>query len=268
VRVVEQKALAFVLVQGKEQLFQVQGEYKDAVIEALKKFNEGDLLTLEVMRETGRADSLKSVSVKTVSVSRWRRLFVLSASLLLFWGAMLVLVRTRFPKLLVGEDGRHSNSKFQINIWLGVVFGSYVAAVWLRLWACDNCFIAGIDIPDHLLMLSGISAVTFGAAKAITSAKIGANPKAKELAAGEKPSLVSNLTANDKGSTDLGDIQMLIIVLLAVVIYLLEVFKFLGTVQCFRVVSLPDVDTTLLTLFGLGQGAYLAKKAGGKAGES
>jgi hypothetical protein len=34
----------------------------------------------------------------------------------------------------------------------------------------------------------------------------------------------------------------------------------------FRTVTLPDVDSTVLAAFGLGQGAYLGKKLAGAAG--
>jgi len=79
---------------------------------------------------------------------------------------------------------------------------------------------------------------------------------------------LGNLVSSDQGNTDLGDVQMLIITLLAVGVYLALVFKSLGFIACIRSVTLPDVDTTLMSLFGLGQGAYLAKKAGGRVGES
>ncbi len=38
--------------------------------------------------------------------------------------------------------------------------------------------------------------------------------------------------------------------------------------QTRRIVSLPDIDTTVLAAFGLGQGAYLTKKAFGNAADS
>jgi hypothetical protein len=36
---------------------------------------------------------------------------------------------------------------------------------------------------------------------------------------------------------------------------------FLGVLEARASVSLPDVDGTVLAMFGVGQGAYLAKKA-------
>ena len=46
------------------------------------------------------------------------------------------------------------------------------------------------------------------------------------------------------------------------------IFNFFGTVSYAKVTNLPDVDTTLLAAFGLGQGAYLTKKAVGDVGTS
>jgi hypothetical protein len=61
---------------------------------------------------------------------------------------------------------------------------------------------------------------------------------------------------------------MLVVTFIAVATYLVLVFHFLGTIETAKAISLPDVDTTLLAAFGLGQGAYLAKKAAGNVGQS
>jgi hypothetical protein len=50
---------------------------------------------------------------------------------------------------------------------------------------------------------------------------------------------------------------------MAVTVYLVQVFCFLGSIELLTVVTIPDVDTTILALFGLGQGAYLTKKYAG-----
>jgi hypothetical protein len=73
---------------------------------------------------------------------------------------------------------------------------------------------------------------------------------------------------NDVGSFDFGDFQMLVVTLLAVTMYLMLIFHFLGSIEFTKALTLPDVDTTVLAAFGLGQGAYLAKKAAGNVGTS
>jgi len=73
---------------------------------------------------------------------------------------------------------------------------------------------------------------------------------------------------NDVGGFDFGDFQMIVVTLVAVGMYLMLIFHFLGSIEFLRTTSLPDVDTTILAGFGLDQGAYLAKKAGGNVGTS
>ena len=48
--------------------------------------------------------------------------------------------------------------------------------------------------------------------------------------------------------------------LLAAGVYLVQMLAFLQAVPLSASVSLPDVDSTLLSFFGIGQGAYLVKK--------
>jgi len=56
--------------------------------------------------------------------------------------------------------------------------------------------------------------------------------------------------------------------LLAIAVYFVLVFNFLGTMEKAMTVSLPDVNTTVLAAFGLGHGAYLTKKAVGAVSQS
>jgi len=77
----------------------------------------------------------------------------------------------------------------------------------------------------------------------------------------DNPNLLTDLVQNDEGAPDLGDFQMIAITLTAVVIYLTSTFNALASIPLQVHVSLPDVDTSLLAGFGIGQGAYLVKKA-------
>ena len=54
---------------------------------------------------------------------------------------------------------------------------------------------------------------------------------------------------------------MVLITLVAALTYVVQVFLFLRALDLSASVTLPDVDSTLLAAFGLGQGAYLMKKA-------
>lgn len=189
-------------------------------------------------------------------------------------------------KFIVGMDNRYSNSKFQVALWFWIVISTYMATVVFRVWtgAGNLDFLAGVSIPQNLLVLSGLSALTYGGAKAITTAKANAamnpaapGPGAAAPAANLDPKhalqpgqerLLRDLVQNDVGGFDFGDFQMLVVTLLAVVMYLMLVYHFLSSPDPNKMVKLPDVDTTILATFGLGQGAYLAKKAAGNVGTS
>jgi hypothetical protein len=121
------------------------------------------------------------------------------------------------------------------------------------------------------LALSGISGLTFAGAKGITANKA-ANPPPVALNAvvpnGKRNNIkaattsLADLLKDDNGNYDFGDFQMLIMTLIAVTSYTIIAYHFLGVLEARASVSLPDVDGTVLAMFGVGQGAYLAKKAG------
>jgi hypothetical protein len=155
-----------------------------------------------------------------------------------------------------------------------------------------------VNIPNNLLLLSGMSALTFAGAKGITASKVAAQgpkpPAAKpnffldlthndgapavpaqptvpaQPAVGNQPAVAAQAAVPDQPAGppqfDFGDFQMLIITLIAVGTYIVLAFTFFGTIEYSKIINLPDVDTTLLATFGLGQGAYLAKKAVGNPG--
>lgn len=135
----------------------------------------------------------------------------LQLGLLLAKGKVLDLIRGD------GDDRRYSNSKFQVVTWFSVVIVTYSATVVLR-WLRLGADLMWVNIPTHLLMLSGLSAFTFGAAKGITTSKIeSAKAAGNENAKSTKSSgLVQDLTTNDQDKLDLGDFQMLVITLVTV----------------------------------------------------
>lgn len=174
-------------------------------------------------------------------------------------------------KLVIGEDGHYSNSKLQIALWFGVLISTYVASFILRATTSQHELLGLITIPKNLLLLSGMSALTFAGAKGITTAKVQAavnsgivNPKPVT----NNPRFLSDLTHNDRNQLDFGDFQMLIVTLMAIVTYVVIIFHFLGTLEMRATLALPDVDSTVLAAFGLGQGAYLTKKAVGNVGDT
>jgi len=206
---------------------------------------------------------------------------------------LLTLIFSGFKptQLIISEDNRYSNSRFQMALWFFVLIATYIAALWLRIWVAGWDFIGGVNIPQNLLLLSGMSALTFAGAKGITAGKTAAPGAAGKKAPAAAPNFFLDLTHNDgipavaaqpavagqpavaaqaavPPQFDFGDFQMLVITLIAVATYIVLIFNFLGTIEYSKVVTLPDVDTTLLAAFGLGQGAYLTKKAVGDVGQT
>jgi len=213
---------------------------------------------------------LQGITVTAKAVDKGDRITALSCALLACLLLSTLLTWWRPLKLLIGEDNRYSNSKIQMAVWFCLVIATYLAVVSLRVRELGWDFLGGINIPTNLLLLSGMSALTFAGAKGITTAKIDAaaeqgktDPKPPGT-----PEFFKNLLQNDAGHFDLGDFQMLVVTLLAVGMYAVTVFHALEIIQVSPTTLLPDVDTTILASFGLGHGAYLTKKAAGNAGTS
>jgi hypothetical protein len=272
----------------------------DSVVkDQLKALHKGDHLQVIYAIDTAKCqNTLKTFAVDRLQTCAGIWAMLGSAAICLFLYCLLSGFKPH--ELIIGEDNRYSNSKFQIALWFFVLIATYIATLWLRVWSAGWDFVGGVDIPKNLLLLSGMSAITFGGAKAITANKDGASTVKSRA---DKPRFLFDLTHNDgiiavpgqpavpaqpavgnqpavaaqpavpaqytvPPQFDFGDFQMLIITLIAVVTYLVLIFNSFGTVEYTKLVSLPDVDTTLLAAFGLGQGAYLAKKAVGNVGTS
>ncbi|MFM8524554.1 MAG: hypothetical protein ACKOCM_02895 [Cyanobacteriota bacterium] len=162
-------------------------------------------------------------------------------------------------EILKGMDGRLSNSKTQAAVWFFVLIVSYLVVTLLRVRSAGMTFLGGVSIPENLLYLSGFSVLTYGGAKAITQGQVNADPGAKPGALAGSVRLANYFT-DDADNVDFGDFQMTMITLFVFVIYVLQVFEFCGHIELARDIVLPDIDSTLLSLFGLSQSAYLFKK--------
>jgi hypothetical protein len=204
------------------------------------------------------------VSVETLPIRAWRRLLTLLCAALVVLTFGRAALGEDFGKLVVGLDGRISNSKTQLAIWFVTVMATYLATLWLRFCASGNLLLGAITIPSNLLLLSGMSVFSFAGAKAITQGKqaaLAAAGRTDDMKAPADHASLSDLVQDDYHNADFGDTQMLFVTLIAAITYLTQVFIYLGAIDLHSTVTLPDVDTTLLATFGLGQGAYLAKKA-------
>lgn len=223
----------------------------------LKQLKKGDLVWI-----TADGKALREIEIQKVAVSFLMRLVTVLVVMLAL-GALTWLLLGRgqpLSRFIVGRDNRYSKSKFQIAMWFATVLIVYLATFYLRWWASVPSLVGGIDIPQNLLLLSGISALSFATAKGITQRKEN-NPATAPKQAAAAPRFASDLVSDDSGQPDLGDFQMVMIVIIAVGVYIVQAFSFLSLLEMRSLVSLPDVDPTLLGIFGISHGAYLTKKA-------
>lgn len=258
----------------------------------LEDLRPGDLVTVEITDEPRSV--LKDIAAAhVIEASPRRRAMALLGAVAVLGLFALAGLRSDVPKLVLGKDGRYSNSKVQMAIWFAVLIVTYVAVIALRAWEGGVALLGGVNLPQNLLLLSGMSALTFAAAKGITMHTIDqakndarkearedklvpvatavkeAELKAKPMAGADGTSergLFANLVYDDKGDPDIGDFQMIVVTLLAVGVYFAQIFAFLGSMEKLSIVTIPDVDTTVLAAFGIGQAAYLTKKYAGKNG--
>lgn len=174
--------------------------------------------------------------------------------LVLLWIPYRILAGTWNPlRVICGTDGRPSTSKLQFWLWTIVVLFSYVALYAARVIS-NNLEVIN-EIPTNLLIAMGFSIVTATAAKGITVSFV----KSGELVKPPAPPQGSGLDQvlkEDDGSLDLSKIQMLAWTVIAIGVYLILVNRAIKSPPY----ALPNIDSALMVLMGLGQGAYLGKK--------
>jgi hypothetical protein len=198
-------------------------------------------------------------------------------------GLLLIVVTWASPSgpraFVVGLDGRLSNSHCQLALWSVTVFSSYLTLLLMRLWygwGQENWqdYLGGIAIPANVLAVSGLSALTFGGARAVTTQKnadaIAHNRRGLvrvRTKGNDGIPRLRDLFVNDDGDADIGDFQMILITAIAALLYGLKSYALLGRIELSPSVSMPDLDTSLLAGVGVGQGAYLVKKMASGVGK-
>ena len=212
-------------------------------------------------------------------VGAYQRILALGGSFITLLLLATLATRGNPLRFLIGLDNRYSNSQCQLVLWFGALAVIYVSAVVLRIVYLGWDFVGGVGATANVIALTGLSALSFGGAKVITTQK--SSPDAtscvtqnipgqllqQRKSVALSPNLLTDLFQNDRGDADFGDFQMILVTLAAVGVYLISCFVFLGDLWVEQSVTLPDIDTVLLSTFGVGQGAYLIKKAAMKPGE-
>jgi hypothetical protein len=164
-------------------------------------------------------------------------------------------VQKGYRLLIEGADRRRSTSKTQWLLWTVAVVFSYIA-----LWAA-RAFWGNLApstyLPANLLVSMGLSIGTMTAAKGITSGQVAKGLVQKPEADNRKEDQKKGgLFFDDDGVLDLSKIQMMLWTIIAIGVFVLRVVHQIQVGDS----KLPDIDTSLMVLMGLGQGAYLTKK--------
>ncbi|MBA3915647.1 MAG: hypothetical protein H0X25_17675 [Acidobacteriales bacterium] len=238
----------------------------------LKNFHPGDHVALSFVPADEAKDLggvLRNIQITITPVSSSSLCWIVAVTAAAYVLLAALFTGFRPLRLIIGMDNRYSNSKFQVALWFAILIVTYAATFWVRLEYGGWAFLDSITIPTNLLLLSGLSAITFGGAKAITQTKVDAAAAHGIMvkAPAASPSFMRDLFQNDRSQVDFGDFQMIVVTLLAAAVYIVIVLHSLAALELRKTVSLPDVDSTILAAFGLGQGAYLTKKAVGNVGE-
>jgi hypothetical protein len=167
----------------------------------------------------------------------------------------------RVWRVALGVDGRFSTSKLQQFVWTAAVLFSYSCVFAARIKAGRLEPIA--EIPPNVLLALGFSVGTAILATGITSDHVETGKEVK-TASGASAQGARSLVEDDAGRLDLAKLQLLAWTLIAIFAYLLAtvdaVEKTVKVAADAALPGLPDIDSTLMVLTGLGQGAYIGKK--------
>lgn len=255
-----------------------------AVQGSLAEARAGDVVTV-LVDDMVTPSTITSVSRVVRPVPFWNVFAALALASGLIAGVSLLVLQGHNP--LVGVDRRYSNSQTQLALWFFTVAAVYLAATILRATLLGGDFIGGIGVTGNVIAVTGLSAFSFGAAKVAAYQKAdGQLPQ--EPATTPDPSATDKLTApaplpsatrtsadrprlsdlvrSDDGRADLGDLQMILITLAAIGIFFGQSVWWLMSLPVEAATTLPDVDTAMLSAFGLGHGAYLFKKVATPSG--
>lgn len=188
--------------------------------------------------------------------------FIISAMTVAAFLSLAIIIDKKFSHdgrgvlsgLLVGKDNRLSISKFQGALWTLVAVTSYISLKAVNIY----CGIpVNTEIPPNLLALLGINTSTMVLARGIT----GYTTSRGSLKLASASSKVSDFyMTDDNKSPDIMKFQMLCWTAVALAVYFISFFS-----QCRSGISaplgFPDIDSSLLYLMVIGQGAYLGEKA-------
>jgi hypothetical protein len=210
------------------------------------------------------AASIKIARAKVGSLQFAEALVAGSAAAVLFACLVAGGGPASIRSLLVGMDGRYSNSKVQATAWMGIIFIAFTGTCVLRLIGNMNWSDAtNIGIPPNLLSMAAVSAATAGGAKIVTGSREATKNKLGSDQDQNKTTSLLDLFRNDSGGRDIGDAQMILVTLASIVLFAVNVGTRWKNLPLATHVDLPDASNALTYAFGGSMGGYLAKKIGG-----
>lgn len=185
--------------------------------------------------------------------------------------------RRGIKSLVIGSDGRASTSKVQALLWtLAILYAFVFLLLWGRSTRCGDSElrerprceaatrarstftrVVNGDLQPEYYVLLGFPLAAAVAARAITQAKVDDGTiKKEEVKAGTQGVVqgLSEVVSNDRGETDLVDLQYFAFNLLTLSFFFAE---FLTKPH----LGLPDLPATLIALSGVSAGVYTTRKA-------
>lgn len=205
--------------------------------------------------------------------------FIGGLFLIVFWLISWMITRNPNPFAMAkgsgikGENENFSASLLQMIVFTMLTVFAYTSVFAARALNEGGALIPGskdwLRVPSNLLILMGISVGTAVASRAIRTQQETSEP-ASAVAEPSATADRSSLTTDVKGRTDLIKIQMLIWTVIAVVVYLTILSRFMLN-NCFLSDpqsklcgdvgnSLPDIDSAFMVLLGVSQGGYVVNK--------
>lgn len=157
---------------------------------------------------------------------------------------------------LVDDRNKISLSRLQMILWTVVILGAFLAAALTNIGNVGGAHPLAIGVPEQLRFLMGISTTALVASPLIRSTKRDVAPPAKDDKDKEAVRARLDLVAKQRGLDPNGEPFFTLVLVVAYVAVLVAEFGEGGPV-----LSLPALDTGMVTLLGISHGGYLAYKA-------
>jgi hypothetical protein len=182
-------------------------------------------------------------------------------ALVAVWAVCGIFAKWDIRKWWCGADGKPSTSKFQLLLWTAVVLFVYttIAAKFFLLGKTIITDPKCGTFPSNILVVLGLSGATAAVAKGITVGYLNSGRLIKTPDGNGGGVLTS-----DEGGPDLSKLQITAWTCVAIIIYIIQFARIFPHLPTSRAdapgCDVPDIDTTLMVLMGLSQGAYVGKK--------